>query len=84
MRSPVFTNSGTCTTSPVSTVAGLRPAELRSPWTPGSVWTTASSTAAGRSVPTTSSRYICSTAASPGFRYFTASPSVVASMCSWS
>ena len=36
-RSPTFTNSGTCTTSPVSSVAGLRAPETRSPWMPGSV-----------------------------------------------
>ena len=35
--SPGFTNSGTWTTRPVSSVAGLRAPETRSPWTPGSV-----------------------------------------------
>ena len=35
-------------------VAGLRAPETRSPWTPGSVSATVSSTAAGRSTPTIS------------------------------
>src|SRR5690606_8962158 len=56
MRSPGLTNSGTWTTRPVSRVAGLRAPDTRSPWTPGSVSVTASSTAAGRSVPMISSR----------------------------
>ena len=46
---------GTCTTSPVSSVAGLRAPDTRSPWMPGSVSDTASSTAAGRSRPMISS-----------------------------
>ena len=36
-RSPTLTNSGTCSTSPVSSVAGLRAPDTRSPWMPGSV-----------------------------------------------
>src|SRR3990172_1385017 len=52
MRSPSFTNSGTCTILPVSTLAGLVPAEERSPFTPGSDSTTRSSTLVGRSIPT--------------------------------
>src|SRR5207244_4108283 len=51
-RSPTFTNSGTCTTTPVASVAGLRAPDTRSPWTPGSVLVTVNSTAAGRSTPT--------------------------------
>ena len=51
--SPGSTNSGTCTTSPVSSVAGLRAPDTRSPCTPGSVSVTVSSTAAGSSTPTT-------------------------------
>ncbi len=44
-RSPMFTNSGTCTSAPVSSVAGLLPPpEAVSPLTPGSVWVTSSST----------------------------------------
>src|SRR6202022_4339671 len=35
--SPGSTNSGTCTTSPVSSVAGFRAPETRSPCPPGSV-----------------------------------------------
>ena len=35
MRSPGLTNSGTCSTSPVSRVAGLRAPDTRSPCTPG-------------------------------------------------
>ena len=35
--SPGSTNSGTCTTRPVSSVAGLRAPDTRSPCTPGSV-----------------------------------------------
>src|SRR5581483_4198283 len=53
-RSPVLTNRGTEMTWPVSTVAGLRAPETRSPCTPGSVSVTVSSTAAGRSTPTIS------------------------------
>ena len=46
-RSPMFTNSGTLTTAPVSSVAGLfPPPEAVSPRTPGSVWVTSSSTEA--------------------------------------
>src|SRR4029453_16606934 len=55
MRSPEFTNSGTCTTRPVSSVAGLRAPDTRSPWMPGSVSVTVSSTAAAMSVPMISS-----------------------------
>src|SRR5215217_3829481 len=51
MRSPTFTNSGTCTTAPVSSVAGFVTFETVSPRTPGSVSTTASSTAAGSCTP---------------------------------
>src|SRR5215208_6719668 len=51
IRSPVSTNSGTWTTAPVSTVAGLVAPETRSPLTPGSVSATSSSTAAGSSTP---------------------------------
>src|SRR3954466_12261353 len=47
-RSPMFTNSGTCTVAPVSSVAGLLPPpDAVSPRTPGSVWVTSSSTEAG-------------------------------------
>ena len=65
MRSPGFTKSGTWTTRPVSRVAGLRAPDTRSPCTPGSVSVTSSSTAAGRSEPTISSPYICSTTVDP-------------------
>src|SRR6266516_713433 len=51
MRSPVFTNSGTCTTAPVSSVAGLVTFETVSPLTPGSVSDTPSSTEAGSCTP---------------------------------
>src|SRR5437764_6414110 len=51
--SPTSTNSGTWTTRPVSSVAALRAPDTRSPCTPGSVSVTWSSTAAGRSTPTT-------------------------------
>ena len=45
IRSPMFTNSGTLTIAPVSSVAGLLPPpEAVSPFTPGSVWVTSSST----------------------------------------
>ena len=47
MRSPMLTNSGTLTVAPVSSVAGLLPPpEAVSPFTPGSVWVTSSSTEA--------------------------------------
>ena len=46
-RSPGFTNSGTCTTMPVSSVAGLRAPDTRSPWMPGSVSVIVSSTDGG-------------------------------------
>ena len=45
--SPVSTNSGTWTTLPVSSVAGLRAPDTRSPCTPGSVSAIVSSTDAG-------------------------------------
>ena len=45
--SPTLTNNGTCTTAPVSSVAGLVTFETVSPFTPGSVSRTARSTAAG-------------------------------------
>src|SRR5256885_9885788 len=48
MRSPVLTNRGTWTTAPVSRVAGLVTFETVSPFTPGSVSDTASSTDADR------------------------------------
>src|SRR5918912_3273460 len=51
MRSPVFTNSGTCTTAPVSSVAGFVTFETVSPFTPGSVSVTTSSTDAGSCTP---------------------------------
>ena len=45
IRSPMFTNSGTFTVAPVSRVAGLLPPpEAVSPFTPGSVCVTSSST----------------------------------------
>ena len=47
IRSPMFTNNGTFTVAPVSSVAGLLPPpEAVSPRTPGSVWVTSSSTLA--------------------------------------
>ena len=51
MRSPSFTNSGTCTTAPVSSVAGFVTFETVSPLTPGWVSTTDSSTADGSCTP---------------------------------
>jgi hypothetical protein len=68
IRSPWFTNSGTWTTRPVSSVAGLRAPETRSPCRPGSVSVTVSSTEAGTSTPTISSRHIIITAFEPATR----------------
>src|SRR5205823_6965722 len=51
IRSPTLTKSGTCTTAPVSSVAGFVTFETVSPLTPGSVSVTASTTDAGRSTP---------------------------------
>src|SRR5919202_6564727 len=51
MRSPVLTNSGTWTTAPVSSVAGFVTFETVSPFTPGSVSVTWSSTDAGSWIP---------------------------------
>jgi Xaa-Pro aminopeptidase len=51
MRSPMFTKSGTWTTAPVSSVAGFVTFETVSPFTPGSVSVTASSTEAGIWIP---------------------------------
>src|SRR5205807_3401541 len=48
-RSPSSTNRGTWTVMPVSSVAGFMAPETRSPFTPGSVFVTASTAAAGRS-----------------------------------
>src|SRR5215207_5224120 len=50
-RSPTFTNSGTWTTAPVSSVAAFVTLETVSPLTPGSVSTTESSTEAGSWMP---------------------------------
>ena len=47
--SPAFTNSGTITTAPVSSVAGLDPPLTVLPLTPGSVDATSSSTVDGGS-----------------------------------
>src|SRR6185437_10336592 len=49
--SPTFTNSGTCTTAPVSSVAGLVTLETVSPLIPGSVSVTSRITDAGSSTP---------------------------------
>ena len=46
-RSPTLTNSGTWTTAPVSSVAGFVTLETVSPFTPGSVSVTASSSDEG-------------------------------------
>ena len=51
MRSPTFTNSGTCTTAPVSSVAGFVTFDTVSPRTPGSVCETVSSTDEGSWMP---------------------------------
>ena len=51
IRSPTFTKSGTCTTAPVSSVAGFVTFETVSPFTPGSVSVTSSTTDAGSSTP---------------------------------
>src|SRR5581483_10106379 len=79
MRSPVSTNSGTWTTAPVSSVAGFLAPDTRSPWTPGSVWETSSSTAAGSSTPTTWPWYIGRMTLSPSLMYLVASPRTVGS-----
>ena len=55
-------------TLPVSSVAGLRAPDTRSPCTPGSVSATDSSTDAGSSVPTISCPYICRMAVEPSTR----------------
>jgi hypothetical protein len=51
MRSPWLTKSGTWTTAPVSSFAGLVTFETVSPFTPGSVSMTVSSTEAGICTP---------------------------------
>ena len=51
IRSPGFTNSGTWTTAPVSRVAGFVTFETVSPFTPGSVSVTVSSTEEGICTP---------------------------------
>jgi hypothetical protein len=48
--SPSFTNSGTCTTAPVSIVAGLVEPEAVSPLMPGSVFVITASMKAGSSM----------------------------------
>src|SRR5919107_1250260 len=53
-RSPTLMKSGTCTTTPVSRVAGLVPPVAVSPLSPGSVSETSRSTCAGGSTLTTS------------------------------
>src|SRR6478735_7850126 len=82
--SPTSMKSGTCTTSPVSIVAGFRAPDTRSPWMPGSVSLTTRSTDAGRSTPSTSPSHIGKMAESPSLRYFTASPSASVDTCIWS
>ena len=47
----MFTNRGTCTVAPVSSFAGFVTFETVSPFTPGSVSVTASSTDAGSWTP---------------------------------
>ena len=50
-QSPTLTKSGTLTVAPVYSVAGLLPPPVAvSPFRPGSVWVTSSSTGAGRSM----------------------------------
>ena len=51
MVSPCSTKIGTCTTRPVSVVAGLRAPDCVSPAKPGSVSTTLRSTVTGSSTP---------------------------------
>src|SRR5207253_1559443 len=51
MRSPGLTKSGTCTTAPVSSVAGFVTFDTVSPFTPGSVSVTVSSTEPGSCTP---------------------------------
>src|SRR5262249_3579584 len=80
---PGSTKSGTCTTSPVSSVAGFRAPDTRSPCTPGSVTDTVSSTAAGSSAATTAPSYMCRMALSPSFRKSTALPRSAVATLSW-
>jgi len=51
-HSPSFTNSGTCTTAPVDSVAGLVTLLAVSPFTPGSLWAICRVTWAGRDTAT--------------------------------
>src|SRR5207247_1137639 len=67
-RSPSPTKRGTCTTTPVSSVAGLRAPLARSPFTPGSVWATLSTTEADISTPRAVPSCIATTAVPPSVR----------------
>src|SRR5699024_3054195 len=56
-KSPLFTKKGTCTTKPVSIVAGFEPPLAVSPLIPGSVSVTSKSTVFGKSIPKISPLY---------------------------
>src|SRR5829696_388079 len=72
--SPTLTKSGTCTTTPVSRVAGLVPPVAVSPLRPGSVSETPRSTWAGGSTLTTSPSAESTETVPPSTMYHAASP----------
>ena len=67
-RSPSSTNSGTCTTAPVSSVAGFRAPVRVSPFAPGSVWLIASTIDAGRSTEIGTPSWVATCASPPSVR----------------
>src|SRR5690606_17263978 len=83
--SPCSTKSGTCTTSPVSRVAGLVAPVAVSPLKPGSVWVTSSSTKVGSSTPMALSLWNCTWIIMLSLRKKTASPkrSRLSEICSY-
>jgi hypothetical protein len=67
--SPALTKRGTCTTAPVSSVAGLDPPLTVLPFTPGSVEVTSSSTVVGGSTEMTLPFQVTSWTSVPSLRY---------------
>src|SRR6266542_4061330 len=81
MRSPTFTKRGTCTTAPVSRVAGFVTFETVSPFTPGSVWVTPSSTDPGSCTPEGLPPTNRSCTEDDGWRYGSSSSTVACGRC---
>ena len=72
--SPIFTNIGTCNSSPVSNVAGFPDVVVVFPANPGSVYVTSSSTNIGGSTANTFPFYESIFTCIFSFKYFKQSP----------